>query len=153
MTRAAATRAAGVADVQNAILADRYTWLTGLVSDFLNLDHNLGKRLSEETVRAIWAAGTDASPQATWACVFGWLDDFTADYAHIDVPTLILHGTADRILSIDGQGRRLRAALPNARYVEIDGGPHVQCVTHSSEVNHELLAFLADTTSTIQGTP
>jgi non-heme chloroperoxidase len=26
--------------------------------------------------------------------------------------------------------------------VEIDGGPHVLCVTHAEEVNHELLAFL-----------
>ena len=60
----------------------------------------------------------------------------------IDIPTLILHGTADRILSIDGQGRRLHAALPDAQYVEIEGGPHVMCVTHAKEVNRELLAFL-----------
>ena len=31
---------------------------------------------------------------------------------------------------------------PDARYVEIDGGPHVMCVTHAKEVNRELLAFL-----------
>ena len=82
------------------------------------------------------------SPIATWACVPGWLDDFTEDITRIDVPTLILHGTADRILSLDGQGRRLHAALPDARYVEIEGGPHVLCVTHAKEVNRELLAFL-----------
>ena len=51
------------------------------------------------------------------------------------MPTLILHGTADRILPIDGQGRRLHAALPDAHYVEIEGGPHVMCVTHAAEVN------------------
>ena len=51
--------------------------------------------------------------------------------------------TADRILPIDGQGRHLHAALPDARYVEIDGGPHVMCVTHANEVNRELLAFVA----------
>jgi non-heme chloroperoxidase len=143
---------AGVTGVQNAILDDRYAWLTGLLADFLNLDNYLGKRVSEETVRAAWAAGAEASPYATWACVFGWLEDFSADIGRIDVPTLILHGTADRILSLDGQGRRLHAALPAARYVEIDGGPHVMCVTHAAEINRELLAFLADrTTSTTQG--
>ena len=72
---------------------------------------------------------SEASPIATWACPPGWLDDFSEDIKRIDVPTLILHGTADRILPIDGQGRRLHAALPDARYVEIDGGPHVMCVT------------------------
>ena len=142
---------AGVAGVQKAILDDRYAWLTGLIGDFLNLDDYLGKRVSEETVRAMWAAGSEASPYATWACVFGWLDDFSADIERIDVPTLILHGTADRILSVDGHGRRLHAALPAARYVEVDGGPHVQCVTHAAEVNRELLAFLADPASSTGG--
>ena len=94
-------------------------------------------------VRAAWQAGADASPYATWACPVGWLDDFAADAEKIDVPALILHGTADRVLPIDGQGRRLHAALPEAKYVEIEGGPHLVCVTHADEVNRELLAFLA----------
>jgi len=133
---------AGVDAVRQAILDDRPAWLTGLLGDFLNLDDYLGTRVSEETVRNAWNAGAGASPWATWACVLAWLEDFGADIGRIDVPTLILHGTADRILSIDGQGRRLHAALPDARYVEIEGGPHVLCVTHAQEVNRELLAFL-----------
>lgn len=134
---------AAVEGVQQAILADRYAWLTGLIGDFLNLGDYLGKRVSEETVRAMWQAGADASPLATWAGPLDWLDDFTEDITRMTVPTLVMHGTADRILSIDGQGRRLHAALPDARYVEIEGGPHVVCVTHRDEVNRELLAFLS----------
>jgi non-heme chloroperoxidase len=133
---------ADVDEVQQAILDDRFAWLTGLLGDFLNLDDYLGQRVSEETVRNLWNAGAEASPVATWACPLGWLDDFTEDIKRIDVPTLILHGTADRILPIDGQGRRLHAALPDAHYVEIEGGPHVGCVTHAQEINRELLAFL-----------
>jgi non-heme chloroperoxidase len=128
--------------VRQAILEDRPAWLTGLLGDFLNLDDYLGKRVSEETVRYSWNAGAAASPWATWACVLTWLEDFRQDITRIDVPTLILHGTADRILSVEGQGRRLHAALPDARYIEIEGGPHVVCVTHAKEVNRELLAFL-----------
>ncbi len=133
---------AAVDGVQSAILADRFAWLTGLLADFLNLDELLGRRVSEETVRDAWNAGAAASPWATWACVSGWLDDFTDDVARIDVPTLVLHGTADRILSIDGQARRLHAMLPSARLAEIEGGPHLLCVTHAAEVNRELCAFL-----------
>ena len=128
--------------VRQAILDDRPAWLTGLLRDFLNLDELLGKRVSEETVRNSWNAGAAASPWATWACVLTWLEDFHQDIKRIDVPTLILHGTADRILSVEGQGRRMHAALPDARYAEIEGGPHVMCVTHAKEVNRELLAFL-----------
>ena len=128
--------------VRQAILDDRPAWLAGMLGDFLNLDDNLGKRVSEETVRSTWGAGVDASPWATWACVLTWLEDFHEDIKRIDVPTLILHGTADRILPVEGQGRRLHAALPDAHYVEIDGGPHVMCITHAKEVNRELLAFI-----------
>lgn len=132
-----------VSSVQQAISEDRFQWLTGLLGDLFNLDENLGHRISEETVRATWNAAAGASPIATWACPPGWLEDFSGDITRIDVPTLILHGTADRILPIDGQGRRLHAALPDAHYVEIEGGPHVMGVTHANEVNEQLLAFLA----------
>ncbi len=143
--------AAGVAGVQEAILADRYAWLTGLVNDLLNLDQNRGTRVSEETARAVWDAGADAAPYATWACPPGWLEDFSSDIKALDVPTLIVHGTADRILPIDGQGRRLHAALPEARYVEIEGAPHVLGVTHAAELNRELLAFLSELPGTTAG--
>ncbi len=136
--------AAGVTGVQNAILDDRYTWLTGLINDFLNLEDYQGKRVSEATVRAMWNAGAEAGAYATWACPPGWLADFSSDITHIDVPALIIHGTADRILPIDGQGRRLHAALPAATYVEIEGGPHLGVVTHAEEINTALLSFLAE---------
>jgi len=133
---------AGVTAVQQAILDDRAAWLTGLLKDFLNLDEYAGTRVSEEAVRVLWNAGAEASPEATWACPQGWLEDFTSDITRLDVPTLIIHGTDDRILPIDGQGRRLHAALPDAHYVEVEGGPHVLCLTHAAEVNEALLAFL-----------
>jgi pimeloyl-ACP methyl ester carboxylesterase len=135
---------AAVAGVQEAIRADRFAWLTGLLADFLNLDDYKGTRVSEETVHANWNAGAEASPLATAACVPGWLDDFTEDVERVDVPTLILHGTADRILSIDAHGRRLHTLLPDAKLVEIEGGPHVMAVTHTDEVNQEIVAFLRE---------
>jgi pimeloyl-ACP methyl ester carboxylesterase len=136
---------ATVDTVRQAIRDDRPAWLTGLLADFLNLDELLGERVSEDTVHNAWNAGAEASPVATWACVLTWLDDFHEDIKRIDIPTLVLHGTADRILSVEGQGRRMHAALPDARYVEIEGGPHVMCVSHAKEVNEELLAFLRQT--------
>lgn len=134
--------AAGVKGVQQAIVDDRYARLTGMMGNFLNLDEYQGTLVSEDTVRAMWAAGAEASPYATWACPETWLEDFHDDLKHFDVPTLIIHGTADRILSIDGQGARAHQALPEARYVEIEGGPHINPVTHTAEVNQELLRFL-----------
>jgi len=134
---------AGVDAVQQAIRHDRPAWLTAILGDMLNLDELLGTRVSQDAVRNLWNAGADASPEATWACPVTWLDDFHDDLKRIDIPALVLHGTADRILSLEGQGRRMHAALPDAHYVEIDGGPHLMSLSHADEVNRELLAFLA----------
>ncbi|HEX6955805.1 MAG TPA: alpha/beta hydrolase, partial [Agromyces sp.] len=83
-----------------------------------------------------------ASWYAASACVDTWLTDFRGDIERIDVPALILHGTADRILPIDATAREFAKRLPDAQYVEIEGAPHGLLWTHADEVNAALLAFL-----------
>jgi pimeloyl-ACP methyl ester carboxylesterase len=83
-----------------------------------------------------------SAPVAAYAVVPSWLTDWRADVDKIEVPSLILHGTADRILPIDATARVFRDRLPNARYVEIDGAPHGLLWTHAAEVNSALIAFL-----------
>ncbi|QQQ79453.1 alpha/beta hydrolase [Saccharothrix sp. 6-C] len=124
--------------------ADRYAWYENFFVDFFNTDENLGSRLSDAALRANWATAVDSAPVAAYACVPTWLTDFRADVERIDVPALILHGTADRILPIDATAREFRRRLPDARYVEIDGAPHGLLLTHTAEVNAALLAFLTD---------
>ncbi|MEU0678053.1 alpha/beta hydrolase [Streptomyces sp. NPDC006172] len=123
--------------------ADRYAWYESFFVDFFNTDETLGSRLSEAALRANWATAIDSAPMAAYACVPAWLTDFRADVERIDVPSLILHGTADRILPIDATAREFRRRLPDARYVEIDGAPHGLLLTHAAEVNAALLDFLA----------
>jgi non-heme chloroperoxidase len=84
-----------------------------------------------------------ASWHAAAAVVDTWLTDFRADIEKIDVPALILHGTADRILPIDATAREFRKRLPDAEYVEIEGAPHGLLWTHADEVNAALLGFIA----------
>ncbi|HEX2705437.1 MAG TPA: alpha/beta hydrolase, partial [Candidatus Lustribacter sp.] len=68
--------------------------------------------------------------------------DFRSDVAAIDVPALIAHGTADRILPIDATARPFHQLVPQAQYVEVQGAPHGMLWTHSGEVNAALLGFL-----------
>ena len=46
------------------------------------------------------------SATASLACVAAWQEDFRADLARIDIPTLVIHGEADRVVPIDAGGRR-----------------------------------------------
>ncbi|WP_410671357.1 alpha/beta fold hydrolase [Amycolatopsis sp. cmx-4-68] len=124
--------------------ADRFAWYESFFVDFFNTDETLGSRLSEAALRANWVTAIGSAPVAAYACVPTWLTDFRADLERIDVPSLILHGTADRILPIDATAREFRRRLPGARYVEIDGAPHGLLLTHAAEVNAALIAFIAD---------
>ena len=126
-----------------AVTTDRYAYFTDFYRDFYNTGENLGTRLSEEALRNSWNVAAGASWFASSAAVPTWVTDFRGDIPKIDVPSLILHGTADNILPIDATARPFHRLLPSAEYVEIDGAPHGLLWTHAEEVNQALLAFLA----------
>jgi len=63
------------------------------------------------------------------------------DLARIDVPTLIVHEDADRIVPIEVSGRRTAAMVKGSRLAVAKEGPHGLDWTHADEVNRELLAF------------
>jgi len=129
--------------VQSATV-DRYAWFDEFFANFYNLDETLGSRISDAALRASWSVAAGASWFASSAVVPSWLTDFRTDIAKFDVPTLIVHGTADRILPIDSTGREFAKLLPEAEYVEIDGAPHGMLWTHGNEVNEVLLGFLGE---------
>ena len=126
-----------------AVTADRYAYFTDFYKGFYNTDDTLGSRLSEEALRNSWNVAAGASWFASSAAVPTWITDFRGDIPKIDVPALILHGTADNILPIDSTARPFHQLLPDADYVEIDNAPHGLLWTHAAEVNEALLAFLA----------
>ncbi|MFP3713437.1 alpha/beta fold hydrolase [Puerhibacterium sp. TATVAM-FAB25] len=129
-------------DIAATVKKDRYAYFTSFYQDFFNLDENLGSRISEEAVRNAWSIAAGSGPIASAAAPLTWPTDFRADIEKVDVPALILHGTADRILPIDATGRRFAKALPDAEYVEIEGAPHGLLTTHTAEVNEALLEFV-----------
>jgi peroxiredoxin len=127
-----------------AVKTDRYAFFTQFFAGFFNTDEFLGNRLSQEALDANQQLAYNASPYASVWAQPTWLTDFRADIEKIDVPSLIVHGTADNILPVDATGRRFAKALPSAKYVEIEGAPHGMLWTHADEVNEILLDFLAN---------
>ena len=132
--------------IDAAAKADRYAWFTSFYENFYNLDENLGKRISQEVVTNSWNVAASSAAVAAYAVVPSWLEDFRGDVVKVreaGIPTLILHGTADRILPIDSTGREFAKAVPSAQYVEIEGAPHGLLETHHAEVTEVLLGFVA----------
>lgn len=132
------------AGIEKAVAADRYAFFTEFFKNFYNTDVFLGKRVSEQAVQASWNVAAGASATASLACVPTWHEDFRADLARIDVPTLVIQGDADRILPITAAGLRTAKLIKGARLLVVQDGPHCITWTHAEEVNAELLNFLGE---------
>jgi non-heme chloroperoxidase len=128
--------------IQKAVAADRYAFFTEFFKNFFNTDVLLGKRISEQAVQASSNVAASASATASLACVPTWHEDFRKDVARIDVPTLVIHGDADRIVPIKASGEKTAKLVKDARLVTIKDGPHAVNWTHADEVNAELMNFL-----------
>jgi non-heme chloroperoxidase len=130
--------------IQKAVAADRYAFFTEFFKNFYNTDLLLGKRVSEQAVQASWNVAAASSATASLACVPTWHEDFREDLSRIDVPTLVMHGDADRILPISASGLRTAKLIKGARSFVVKDGPHCITWTHADEVNRELVNFLGE---------
>jgi non-heme chloroperoxidase len=131
--------------IKDAIVADRYAYFDDFFANFYNTDVLAPDRIGDAALRASFQVAAGSGPHATYACVDTWLTDFRDDLPKIDVPTLVVHGTADRILPFEATAARLRdeQLIADLTVVEIADGPHNIGWTHSGEVNAALLDFLA----------
>jgi non-heme chloroperoxidase len=128
--------------IEKAVTADRYAFFTEFFKNFYNTDLLLNKRVTEQAVQASWNLAAGSSATASLACVATWHEDFREDLSAVDVPTLVMHGDADRILPITAAGSRTAKLIKGARLVVVKEGPHCITWTHADEVNAELLSFL-----------
>lgn len=99
--------------------------------------------VSDDVIDWAWTIAMQASLRSTLECAksFGFTD-FRPDLAAFNVPTLVLHGTADATVPIDATGRRAAAGIANAQLVEYDGAPHGLFATESDRLTKDLLTFL-----------
>jgi non-heme chloroperoxidase len=130
--------------IKAAIVQDRYAFFKSFLDNFYNVDVLGGTRISDQAWQASFALACSASPHASHAVVDTWLTDFRADVAKIEIPTLVIHGTADRILPFEATAARLPGLIKNMRLVPVEGGPHNIAWTHPDEVNAALLEFLGE---------
>jgi non-heme chloroperoxidase len=122
--------------------ADRFAFQTSFFNDFFNYDQTKDKLVSEEAFRANWNLAISASPVGTIACINTWMEDFRPDVPRIDVPVLIIHGDADRVLPYPITAPRVQSMVPNGELVTLKGAPHAIPWTHADDVNSAILNFV-----------
>jgi 3-oxoadipate enol-lactonase len=96
-------------------------------------DHWLATRLEHPTPPEAWRAQFDAATR--------WLDA-ARPIEEIAVPTLVVHGDADRVVPVEN-GRELARRIPGAEVRELPGRGHVLNLEAPEEFNRIVLDFLS----------
>jgi len=91
-----------------------------------------------------WRLDTDPSDRAyEWQSAAAVAFDASDRLDDLTLPTLVLHGTDDRVLPVEN-GRLVADLIPDATLVEIEGGSHLFFIEQADRVNGELREFLSD---------
>lgn len=132
--------------VKDNLRKDRATFLSGLLRDVF-YDVETSKKSTTPVSQAVLDWSMQMAMQASIRALIESVDafgkeDFTADLAAVGVPTLILHGNADKPVPFELTARRAAAALKQSRLVEYPGATHGLLVTERARVTQDLLEFL-----------
>ncbi len=132
------------------IKQDREHFFKGFFKAFYGVGA-LTSPVSDEVLLNSWRQSMLAGLRPTLAAAQAFATtDFRPDLASFTVPTLVIHGTADRTVPIDATGRVVARQVPNARLIEYDGSAHGLFATDKQRLIADLLEFLVDGDATVQ---
>ena len=125
-----------------AMKEDRAKFWPGFFKDFFGVGL-MSHPVSGEMVDWACSVSMQAGLKPTLACAHAFATtDFRDDLASFKVPTLIIHGTADKTVPIDASGRRAAKGIEHAKFIEYDGAPHGLFASRKDRFIADVLAFL-----------
>jgi non-heme chloroperoxidase len=131
-------------EITENIQKDRAAFLQTFGKQFYGVNL-ISHPVSQAHLDGDFARAYVASHKATLECAKSFAEtDFRDDLAQIHVPTLIIHGDADKTVPIEASGERTANALPNAQYIVYEGAPHGLFVTEKDRLTQDLLSFIQE---------
>ncbi|MCF0056190.1 alpha/beta fold hydrolase [Dyadobacter sp. CY356] len=104
----------------------------------------LSPNVSDEIMTWHNMLALQASGRATSKCIRSFSEtDFREDLKVINVPTLIIHGDADKTVPIEVSGKRTAELMPAAEYIVYENAPHGLFITEKERLNDDLIRFIA----------
>ena len=87
--------------------------------------------------------GSLASARSTEQCTISFSHtDFREDIKKIDVPALIIHGDADKIVPVEVSSDLTAKMIPGCQYFIYNDAPHGLFYTHRERLNRDLVSFI-----------
>lgn len=127
--------------IKAGLLKDRAQFIADFSGTFFGLDD--GNQVSEGVQSQTLNIALLASLKGTVDCVTAFSEtDFRPDLAKVDVPTLVIHGDADKVVPLEATGRLAARLIAGAELKVYQGAPHGFTATHGEQLNEDLLAFI-----------
>ena len=132
------------AGIKEGLRKDRAGFLAGLLKDAFYDASIVGTNpVTQDMLNWSMYQAMQASLRALIGCVdaFGG-ENWRAELSSIDVPTLILHGTADKPVPFELTAKTAAAGIRQAKLVPYQGTSHGLLVTERERVAKDLLEFM-----------
>jgi pimeloyl-ACP methyl ester carboxylesterase len=124
------------------IREDRAQFWSAFFKDFYGVGM-ASQPVSDEVLQWSGNVSMQAGLNATLGCAKAFSStDFRPDLVSFRVPTLIIHGTADKTVPIDGSARQAAKAIAGSTLIEYDGAPHGLLASHKDRLIGDVLSFV-----------
>jgi non-heme chloroperoxidase len=126
---------------------DRTALFSGLLRNVF-YDVDTSAKSTHPVTQAVLDWSMQMAAQASLPALIGSVtafgnEDFVPDLQAVTMPTLILHGNADKPVPFELTARRAAAGIKQSTLIEYDGTTHGILVTERDRVTRDLLAFMA----------
>ncbi|MEW6640753.1 MAG: alpha/beta hydrolase [Pseudomonadota bacterium] len=121
--------------VRDALLSDRAKWLRDNAAPFFTADTSAA--LQDWTMAMMMQSSLRAMVETVY---LSSMTDLRPDLRRIDVPVLVIHGTADQSIP-HAFGQHTLDHLREGRLITYDGAPHGLLVTHAARLRDDIAAF------------
>ncbi|HEX6227676.1 MAG TPA: alpha/beta hydrolase [Chryseolinea sp.] len=134
-------------EMMNGIREDRINFLDSFGKLFFGVNL-VNKPISGPLLEYFRMLAAVASPRATIECVRSFAyTEFYHDMRAINVPTLIIHGDADKTVPIEPTGNHSAKLIPDSQYIIYEGAPHGLFYTDRERLNKDLIQFIRESVS------
>jgi non-heme chloroperoxidase len=130
------------------MLDDRPKFMRGFLNTFFGVGF-MSHPVSDEVLDMAWMMTMQSGLHPTLKAAKAFSStDFRGDLASFKVPTLIIHGTADKTVPIDPTARAAALGIADAQLMEYDGSPHGLFETDRERLIRDVMSFLGSGTDT-----
>jgi non-heme chloroperoxidase len=104
-----------------------------------------GSKVSQGLLDQFWLWSMQSGLKNAYESIKAFSEtDFTEDLKKFDVPTLLLHGEDDQVVSVKNSSVKSAKLIKGAKEIYYPGAPHGITATHQDQINAALLAFIRD---------